>query len=60
MPVRDLFFRGKLLNLVQLGGLGAVLHGLWMVWPPLTFIAGGAILILVAEIIDIKKKPPEE
>ena len=60
MPVKELFLRGKVLNMVQLGGLGAVLQGLWMVWPPLTFIAGGAILILVAEIIDVRSKPPKE
>jgi hypothetical protein len=39
-------------TLLELAGFGAVAYGCFLAWPPLGFIVGGALLALVAYLID--------
>lgn len=36
-------------NILQLAGIGAVLTGIWLVFPPAAIVLGGAALVLWAE-----------
>ena len=40
-------------------GAAAVLGGAWMVWPPLVFIAGGGVLLVVGYLVAREKRQGE-
>lgn len=39
-------------TLLELVGFAAVTFGCFLIWPPLGFIVGGALLVIVAYLID--------
>ncbi len=46
-------------DLLTLAGLSAIGYGLWQIYQPLTYLFGGAVLILLAYQMAIKKQEGE-
>lgn len=39
-------------NVVEAAGFALILVGLWVLWPPLALIAGGVLLVAVAQMLN--------
>lgn len=42
----------RLGSLVGLVGLGAIVAGLWLAWPPLALVVGGLVLLAAAAALE--------